>query len=34
MRTFKDPNDGNTNADPKRGMLGAEQREWLHPRPA
>jgi alkaline phosphatase D len=29
MRTFKDPNDGNTYADPKRGMLGAEQREWL-----
>ena len=29
MRTFKDPNDGNTYADPKRGMLGQEQREWL-----
>ena len=29
MRTFKDPNDGNTYADPKRGMLGAQQREWL-----
>jgi len=29
MRTFKDPNDSNIYADPKRGMLGAEQREWL-----
>jgi alkaline phosphatase D len=29
MRTFKDPNDGNVYADPKRGLLGAEQREWL-----
>jgi len=29
MRTFKDPNDGNTYADPKRGMLGRAQREWL-----
>jgi alkaline phosphatase D len=29
MRTFKDPNDGNTYADPARGMLGREQREWL-----
>jgi alkaline phosphatase D len=29
MRTFKDPNDGNTYADPERGMLGATQREWL-----
>ncbi|GAA2653515.1 alkaline phosphatase D family protein [Paractinoplanes durhamensis] len=29
MRTFKDPNDGNTYADPKRGMLGQEQRDWL-----
>ena len=29
MRTFKDPNDGNVYADPARGMLGAEQREWL-----
>jgi len=29
MRTFKDPNDGNTYADPRRGLLGAEQREWL-----
>ncbi|MGX6605054.1 alkaline phosphatase D family protein [Micromonosporaceae bacterium Da 78-11] len=29
MRTFKDVNDGNTYADPKRGLLGAEQREWL-----
>ena len=29
MRTFKDPNDGNTYADPARGMLGPEQREWL-----
>jgi alkaline phosphatase D len=29
MRTVKDPNDGNTYADPRRGLLGAEQREWL-----
>nr|BFE75918.1 hypothetical protein GCM10020092_092190 [Actinoplanes digitatis] len=29
MRTFKDVNDGNTYADPRRGLLGAEQREWL-----
>jgi alkaline phosphatase D len=29
MRTFKDPNDGNTYADPDRGMLGDQQREWL-----
>jgi alkaline phosphatase D len=29
MRTFKDPNDSNIYADPKRGMLGSEQREWL-----
>ncbi|MFY1691696.1 alkaline phosphatase D family protein [Plantactinospora sp. WMMB782] len=29
MRTHKDPNDGNTYADPRRGLLGAEQREWL-----
>jgi alkaline phosphatase D len=29
MRTFKDPNDADTYADPKRGLLGAEQREWL-----
>jgi alkaline phosphatase D len=29
MRTFKDPNDGNTYADPARGMLGHQQREWL-----
>jgi alkaline phosphatase D len=29
MRTFKDVNDGNTYADPKRGLLGSEQREWL-----
>jgi len=29
MRTFKDPNDGNTYADPARGLLGAEQRAWL-----
>ena len=29
MRTFKDPNDGNTYADPARGLLGTEQREWL-----
>jgi alkaline phosphatase D len=29
MRTFKDVNDGNTYADPNRGLLGAEQRAWL-----
>ncbi|MFI7597318.1 alkaline phosphatase D family protein [Actinoplanes sp. NPDC049681] len=29
MRTFKDVNDGNTYADPHRGLLGDEQREWL-----
>lgn len=29
MRTWKDPNDGNTYADPARGLLGREQREWL-----
>ncbi|MFG1904442.1 alkaline phosphatase D family protein [Micromonospora carbonacea] len=29
MRTYKDPNDGNTYADPKRGLLGREQRAWL-----
>jgi alkaline phosphatase D len=29
MRTYKDPNDGNVYADPRRGLLGAEQREWL-----
>ncbi|MET8309521.1 alkaline phosphatase D family protein [Micromonospora sp. NPDC005173] len=29
MRTYKDANDGNTYADPKRGLLGREQREWL-----
>jgi alkaline phosphatase D len=29
MRTFKDVNDGNTYADPDRGLLGPEQREWL-----
>ena len=29
MRTFKDVNDGNTYADPDRGLLGREQREWL-----
>jgi alkaline phosphatase D len=29
MRTFKDVNDGNTYADPQRGLLGREQREWL-----
>jgi alkaline phosphatase D len=29
MRTYKDPNDGNRYADPARGLLGAEQREWL-----
>jgi alkaline phosphatase D len=29
MRTYKDPNDGDTYADPKRGLLGAQQRAWL-----
>jgi len=29
MRTVKDVNDGNTYADPDRGLLGAEQRAWL-----
>ncbi|GGL19758.1 alkaline phosphatase D family protein [Mangrovihabitans endophyticus] len=29
MRTFKDVNDQNTYADPRRGLLGARQREWL-----
>jgi alkaline phosphatase D len=29
MRTYKDPNDDNRYADPARGLLGAEQREWL-----
>jgi alkaline phosphatase D len=29
MRTFKDPNGDNRYADPQRGLLGAEQREWL-----
>jgi alkaline phosphatase D len=29
MRTYKDVNDGNTYADPRRGLLGSEQREWL-----
>jgi alkaline phosphatase D len=29
MRTYKDPNDANVHADPRRGLLGAEQREWL-----
>jgi alkaline phosphatase D len=29
MRTFKDPNDDDVYADPKRGMLGRAQREWL-----
>lgn len=29
MRTFKDVNDGNTYADPQRGLLGHEQRQWL-----
>ncbi|MCA2217909.1 alkaline phosphatase D family protein [Jidongwangia harbinensis] len=29
MRTFKDPNDGNTYPDPDRGLLGARQRDWL-----
>jgi len=29
MRTFKDPNGDNRYADPRRGLLGAEQRAWL-----
>jgi alkaline phosphatase D len=29
MRTYKDVNDANTYADPQRGLLGREQREWL-----
>ncbi|MGN9910913.1 alkaline phosphatase D family protein [Phytohabitans sp. LJ34] len=29
MRTYKDVNDGNTYADPRRGLLGSEQRAWL-----
>ncbi|HEY0357506.1 MAG TPA: alkaline phosphatase D family protein [Mycobacteriales bacterium] len=29
MRTYKDQNDGNRYADPGRGLLGREQREWL-----
>jgi alkaline phosphatase D len=29
MRTFKDPNDEDTYADPDRGILGAEQLAWL-----
>jgi alkaline phosphatase D len=29
MRTYKDANDGNTYADPHRGLLGREQRDWL-----
>ncbi|MEU4245307.1 alkaline phosphatase D family protein [Actinoplanes sp. NPDC026619] len=29
MRTFKDPNTDDVYADPKRGMLGRDQREWL-----
>jgi alkaline phosphatase D len=29
MRTYKDPNDANVYADPQRGLLGREQREWL-----
>lgn len=29
MRTYKDPNDANVYADPRRGLLGREQREWL-----
>jgi len=29
MRTYKDPNDGNVYADPRRGLLGLAQREWL-----
>jgi alkaline phosphatase D len=29
MRTYKDVNDANTYADPRRGLLGAQQRAWL-----
>ncbi|MDP9791495.1 alkaline phosphatase D [Catenuloplanes nepalensis] len=29
MRTMKDVNDGNTYADPNRGLLGAAQKRWL-----
>ncbi len=29
MRTYKDVNDGNTYADPGRGLLGTQQKEWL-----
>ena len=29
MRTYKDPNDENVYADPRRGLLGGAQREWL-----
>ncbi|MYW00184.1 alkaline phosphatase D family protein [Streptomyces sp. SID3343] len=29
MRTYKDPNDDNRYADPKRGLLGERQRRWL-----
>ncbi|GAB7039897.1 MULTISPECIES: alkaline phosphatase D family protein [Catenuloplanes] len=29
MRTMKDVNDGNTYADPHRGLLGAAQKRWL-----
>ncbi|WP_213450355.1 alkaline phosphatase D family protein [Rhizomonospora bruguierae] len=29
MRTYKDPNDANVYADPRRGLLGARQRAWL-----
>jgi alkaline phosphatase D len=29
MRTYKDPNGDNRYVDPARGLLGAEQREWL-----
>ncbi|MEU6426673.1 alkaline phosphatase D family protein [Microbispora sp. NPDC046973] len=29
MRTYKDPNDDNRYADPRRGLLGDQQRRWL-----
>ncbi|GGM61817.1 alkaline phosphatase [Dactylosporangium sucinum] len=29
MRTYKDANDANTYADPRRGLLGPDQRAWL-----
>jgi alkaline phosphatase D len=29
MRTYKDPNDANRYADPRRGLLGSTQRAWL-----